>query len=114
VIPPTEVVTAPVDVASAVTAAVLALADVARLDDGSVGEIATYGRGRRVGGVRIRSDQPPRVAVHVVPRYGRPLSEIAADVRARAAAALDDLDADFADAAIDVHITDLAARWGGE
>lgn len=109
-IPTTAVVMTPVDAASAVATAVLAHADVARLDDGSVGEIATYGGGTRVGGVRIRADRPPRVAVYLVPRYGRPLSEIAADVRAQVEAALERLDADFADAAIDVHMTDLEAR----
>lgn len=100
----------PVVLAAAVARAVTALSDVVDLDDGHVGEIATYWRGRRVGGVRLRAGSPPRIAVHVIVRYGRPLPEVAADVRALACAAAAELDDNLARAAVDVHITDLAVE----
>lgn len=95
----------PVAVAARIAAAVAACPDVARLYDGAVGEIATYGRGRRVGGVRMMYDTSPRIEVHIVVRYGRPLPDIAEAVRAeveqqRGSGAL-------ADAAVNVHIADL-------
>ena len=66
-------------VVDAVAAAVLACPDVTGLSAGRVGEVATYLPGRRVPGVRLRED---RITVHVTARYGRPVAEIASQVRA--------------------------------
>lgn len=71
----------PLAIARAIATAVTALYDVVGLYSGALGEIATYGDGERVGGVRIHSQDPPRVEVHIVVRYGRPLPDVAADVR---------------------------------
>lgn len=109
---PARTASAPVDVASAVARAVTSLSDVARLDDGVLGEIATYGQRRRVGGIRIHSEQPLRIAVHVVVLSGRPVPEIAEEVRAAASAAVDRVDSALAGAVIDVDITDLEVRRG--
>lgn len=97
----------PVEVASAVARVVAALADVVTLDGGAVGEVATYGDGRRVAGVRLRGGRRSRIAVHVVLRYGRPLPEIASNVRALAYTAALDTDPGLTDTPIDVYITDL-------
>ena len=69
--------------ADAVSAAVLTCPSVAGLSGGLAGEVATYLPGRRVAGVRT---EPGSVEVHVVARYGPPISEIAAEVRRAVAA----------------------------
>ncbi|GAA2757406.1 Asp23/Gls24 family envelope stress response protein [Actinopolymorpha rutila] len=69
----------PVDagrLADRIAAAVTACPEVARL---SAGPVATYLPGRSVPGVAVRDDE---VRVAVVARYGRPLAEIAEQVRA--------------------------------
>lgn len=68
----------PVD-AEAVASAALACPDVAALSGGSMEEVATYLPGRRVSGVRVRGDA---LEVHVVARWGKPLPQIAEQVRA--------------------------------
>lgn len=93
--------------AAQIAEAVNDLADVARLYDGAVGEIATYGGGRRVGGVRIHPTAPPQVDVHIVVRYGRPLPAVASAVREAISEALRDSQSEFAGAAINVHVADL-------
>ena len=60
-------------------AAALASPDVVALSGGLQGEVATYLPGRRVTGVRVRDAV---VDVHVVARYGPPMDEIGAQVRA--------------------------------
>ncbi|TQM80078.1 hypothetical protein FHX81_2401 [Saccharothrix saharensis] len=62
------------DVSEDVEAALLAHPDVARLD----GAVASYLPGRRVDGVRVGD----RVEVAVVLRPGRPVGEVAAELRA--------------------------------
>ncbi|PRX95747.1 Asp23/Gls24 family envelope stress response protein [Allonocardiopsis opalescens] len=57
--------------------------DVARLSGGPYGAVATYLPGERLTGVAVRADA---VEVWVVARYGRPLPEIAEQVRAAVAA----------------------------
>jgi len=57
---------------------VLSCPDVARLSGGPFGTVATYLPGDLVPGVALRDDQ---IEVHVVARYGRPLPEVAAEVR---------------------------------
>lgn len=44
------------------------------MSGGLVGEVATYLPGREVVGVRVRGEE---VEVHVVARWGRPLTEVA-------------------------------------
>lgn len=63
---------------------------------GSV-EVATYLPGRRVPGVRVVEGA---VEVHVVARYGRPLPEVATEIRRALAPAVDGL-------AVAVFIDDL-------
>ncbi|MET9019373.1 hypothetical protein ABZV93_05285 [Actinopolymorpha sp. NPDC004070] len=74
--------TEPVDagrLADRIAAAVTACPDVARL---SAGPVATYLPGRSVPGVAVRDEE---IRVAVVARYGRPLAEIAEQVRAAVA-----------------------------
>ncbi len=93
--------------AAEIAAAATGLPTVARLYHGAVGEIATYGGGRRVGGVRIRPDSPLQIDVHIVARYGRPLPEIATSVRTEIAHRLRDRGPALVDAVINVHIADM-------
>ena len=65
--------------ARVIAGAVLARPDVAALSRGPFGTVATYLPGDLVPGVAVRDDE---VEVHVVARYGRPVREIADDVRA--------------------------------
>ncbi|GHH70527.1 hypothetical protein GCM10017673_22550 [Streptosporangium violaceochromogenes] len=53
--------------------------DVAGLSGGPFGTVATYLPGERVSGVAVREDE---VEVSIIARYGRPLPEIADEVRA--------------------------------
>ncbi len=67
----------------AVAAATVACPSVTHLVGGAVGEqVATYLPGRRVAGVRVRSDE---VEVHVAVRWGVTAAEVAAEVRAAVA-----------------------------
>jgi hypothetical protein len=87
--------------AERVAEATLACPDVVAMSGGMVGEVATYLPGRRVTGVRLRDAV---VEVHVVARYGPPMDEIGAQVRAAvtllvgdrtAAVTIDDLAVDL-------------------
>jgi hypothetical protein len=67
----------------AVAAAVTACPSVAHLVGGSLGDqVATYLPGRRVNGVRVTDDA---VEVHLASRWGVPIPEVAAEVRAAVA-----------------------------
>ena len=66
------------DVSDEVAAAARAVPGVFDLHSGSFGEVATYLPGRRVVGVRRT---PQRCEVHVVVTPGRPVLDIAHDVR---------------------------------
>ncbi len=57
--------------------AVLACPDVVGLFGGAFGEIRSYLPGRSVAGVRVDEE---RVQVHVVARYGPPLTEVATQI----------------------------------
>lgn len=57
--------------------AILDCPDVAGLS----GEVATYLPGRRVDGVAVRGDGDPMIEVHVVGRWGPPVTRIAEQVR---------------------------------
>lgn len=61
-----------------VAARVLACPAVAGLSGGPLGTAATYLPGRRVAGVQIT---PDAVRVHVVGRYGIPVTELAGQIR---------------------------------
>jgi hypothetical protein len=67
--------------AEAIAEAVRALPSVAALGGGTVTQAATFLPGRHVAGVRIG---PASVEVHVTARYGVPLPDLAAAVRAAA------------------------------
>lgn len=78
--PDTDTLGAPAPaLAELVAEATLGCPDVSSLSGGMVGEVATYLPGRRVTGVRVRDAV---VEVHVVARYGPPMDEIGAQVRA--------------------------------
>ena len=61
-----------------IAAAVLVCSDVVELSGGQMGEIATYLPGRRVTGVRVRSEE---VEIHVVGRYGPTMDQIGDQIR---------------------------------
>ena len=91
----------PVVTASLAAAAAREVADVLDLYGGAVGEIATYGGGERVGGVRVRGE---RLTLYLIVRFGRPLADIAEDVRDKVRQRLD------GSWVIDVHIQDVRAE----
>ena len=65
-----------------VARAAVSCADVARLSEGAVGEVASYLPGRRVPGVRVVDGA---VEVHIVARWGRPLPDVGEAVAAAVA-----------------------------
>jgi hypothetical protein len=67
------------DLADEVAGAVRRCPDVAELSSGPFETVATYLPGRTVSGVALRDDE---VEVSIVVRQGRPLPEIADEVRA--------------------------------
>lgn len=73
----------PLPLARLVAQSAVSTPGVVALHGGEVGEVATYWQGQRVPGVRVYLDAPPRVAVWVVAALGRPLQELADDVRQR-------------------------------
>jgi uncharacterized alkaline shock family protein YloU len=79
-----------VDVAETAAAAALAVDGVISLHAGAVGEIATYGGGARVHGVRVSRGDEPTVTIHVRMAYGRPLPDIGADIAASVRSAVED------------------------
>jgi hypothetical protein len=64
--------------AELIAAAVGAVPGVASLSGGRLGGVGTYLPGRRVTGVVTRDDE---IEVHVIGRYGTPVTEIASEVR---------------------------------
>jgi len=91
----------PEEIADRVRAAVLAVPGVADMHSGSFGEVATYLPGRRVDGVRVRSDS---TEVHVVIEWGVPAGRTADAVRAATAK--------ITATRVDVVIQDVAAPVG--
>lgn len=85
--------------ADLIAAAVQANREIAGLDGGRYGEIATYLPGRRLRGVRIRPDS---VTVGVIGRYPATAAQIDAGVRASVRAVVGPLDRP-----LHVHIGDL-------
>ncbi|MDQ6716000.1 MAG: hypothetical protein M3Z83_07815 [Actinomycetota bacterium] len=66
------------DLVDRIRQAVTAVPGVADLHAGAHGEVATYGVGRRVNGVRIRDTE---IQVHIVTRWGAPVLAVADAVR---------------------------------
>lgn len=100
--------TAPaVELARAAEEVALAVGGVIELDGGAVGEFATYGGGGRVRGVTVKQGPPARVAVRLVVAYGRPLPELADDVRHAVEGRVAEL-TDAARVLVDVHIADVS------
>lgn len=100
---PTTGVTA---VARLAAAAAREVPDVLDLHGGTLGEVATYGQGTKVRGVRVERE-PPRVRVHTIMRFGARMDDVAEEVRRRVRATLSAEAPLFADAAVDVHIADV-------
>lgn len=75
----------PEQLARALHAALRAHPDVARLDGGVFGTVATYRPGGRLLGVRVGGPGEP-VEVAVVLRLRRPIPEVVADLRGTVAA----------------------------
>ncbi|MEV8633454.1 hypothetical protein AB0395_17510 [Streptosporangium sp. NPDC051023] len=82
------------ELAHEIAEAVRRCPDVADLSGGPFGTVATYLPGERVSGVALREDE---VEVSVVVQPGRPLPEIADEVRAALAPLV-------GDRAVNVHI----------
>lgn len=77
---------APIVLADLATAAAGAVPGVAGFDAGKVGAFATYGSGRRVPGVRVRSEgDVVAVSVRLVAEFGRILPDLGAEVHDRVA-----------------------------
>ena len=91
----------PEEIADRVRSAVLAVPGVADMHTGSFGEVATYLPGRKVDGVRVRSDS---TEVHVVIDWGVPAGRTADAVRAATA--------NITATRVDVVIQDVAAPVG--
>lgn len=94
-------------VARLAAAAAQEAADVVALHGGALGEVATYGRGSPVRGVRVDRAPTPRVRLYTVMRFGARLDEVADEVRRRVQATLAAQVPSFADAVVDVHVADV-------
>jgi uncharacterized alkaline shock family protein YloU len=94
------------DLARAAADAASTIAGVTRLDGGALGEFATYADGERVEGVRIGREDPSTVRLRLVVAYGRPISEIAADVDA---AVRDRLAPRWPPTRVDIDVVDVDA-----
>lgn len=105
----------PVAVARVAAAAATRTPEVVDLHSGVAGEFATYGGGERVAGVRLRRREPPvRLEVRVTARYGRPLDQVAADVRDNVLLDLSQALPGQAVATVDVRVADLVFPASGE
>ncbi len=99
----------PITLADTVVAAAQEVDGVVGFDGGPLGAIATYGGGRRVGGVSVvRSGGSVRITVRLIATYGAPLPELASAVRGRVVAALERAGV-AGDLAVDVEITDIGS-----
>ncbi|WP_017627009.1 hypothetical protein [Nocardiopsis chromatogenes] len=93
----------PVATARRVAERALEVADVVELSAGSYGTTATLGAGVRVKGVWLHPDE---VRVGVVVRYGRPVPDIAAEVR-------EAVRPEVPGRAVHVEVEDVVAGAGG-
>lgn len=84
--------------------AITAFPDVVALSSGAFGTIATPVAGGRVSGVAVRGDG---VEIGVVVRYGRPIPEIAAEIRDGVAPLV-------SGRGIHVSVEDVVAGFGSE
>lgn len=94
-------------VARLAAAAAQEVPEVLALDGGTLGEIATYGPQGPVRGVRVERGSTPRVRLSTVMRFGARLDEVADDVRRSVRAKLAAEAPAFAEAVVDVHVTDV-------
>lgn len=97
----------PLAVARISAAAARGAPGVVALHGGTLGEIATYGQGGPVRGIRVRRPPGARVKVHVVARFGARLDEVAHEIRRRVRTTLAEQVPPFADAVVDVHVADV-------
>lgn len=102
-----DAVVSSVAVARIAAAAAREVPQVLALDGGARGEVATYGPHGPVRGVRVERSSTPRVRVHTVMGFGARLDEVAEEVRRRVRAELAAQMPGFADAIVDVHVTDV-------
>jgi uncharacterized alkaline shock family protein YloU len=93
-------------VAGIAAEAALGTVGVLALHGGAIGEVATYGDGGRVEGVRLRPSDGV-LTLHVVVEYGRPVDEVSAELRRRVRAALAQQAPSAVIARIDVHVADV-------
>lgn len=96
-----------VAVARLAAAAALEAPGVLGFHGGAVGELATYGQGGPIRGVRVVDRPEPRIRVHLIVRFGVRLDNLAQDVRTRVREALDTVAPEFAGGIIDIHVADL-------
>lgn len=89
--------------------AALGVPDVLGLHGGAVGEIATYGEGARVRGIRVHRRPDPRIRLHLIVRYGCRIGEVAEEVRASLRKALETDAPEFSRGVIDVYVADVRA-----
>lgn len=94
-------------VARLAAAAAQQVPGVLGLHGGALGEVATYGQGAPVRGVRVERTPAPRVRLHTVVRFGARVDEVADEVRRRVRSNLADQVPAFADAVVDVHVADV-------
>lgn len=96
------------EVARLAAAAALGAPGVVGLHGGAVGELATYGDGERVRGVRVHDRPTPRLRLHLVVRIGARLDALGDDVRARIREALSTVAPEFAQGPIDLRVVDVS------
>lgn len=94
-------------VARLAAAAAREVPDVLELHGGTLGEVATYGHGGPVRGVRVERSPKPRVRMHTVMRFGARMDDVAEELRTQVRAKLAADAPMFADAVIDVHIASV-------
>lgn len=101
-----------VEVAHLVATAAQKVPDVLGLHGGALGEVATYGQGGPVQGVRVWRAPAPRVQLRLIVRFGARLDEVAEAVRERVAAAVAEDFPAFEAARVDVRIVDVRELAG--
>jgi uncharacterized alkaline shock family protein YloU len=96
-----------VEVARRVASAAQEVPEVLGLHGGTYGEIATYGEGGPVRGVRVRRAPEPGLRLHIIVRFGARLDEVADSVRTRVRDEAARHWPVFTDARVDVHVADV-------
>lgn len=99
--------TTSIGVARVAATAAQAVPGVLGLHAGTVGEVATYGEGGRVPGVRVRRTSPASVTLHLVVQFGRRVDDLADEVRERVVDALTSAHPTAGPPVVNVHIADV-------